>query len=65
MVLIYNGIWFALPIIALALCVVDPAAARATIEAAERWARRHSRPILLAVSFGVGALLVVRGALAY
>jgi Sap-like sulfolipid-1-addressing protein len=62
-VLTYNAIWFALPLLALAACLTRPEAAMDAISAVERWARDHSRPILLAVCFGVGAALLVRGAL--
>lgn len=62
-VLIYNAIWFAIPIVALAVCIVEPETARDAVGAIDRWARRHARVILLVVSFGVGAALVVRGAL--
>jgi hypothetical protein len=61
-VVTYNAIWFALPIIALAMCFIQPAAALAVIEAVQGWARRHSRVLLLTVSFGVGAALLVHGA---
>jgi len=62
-VLIYNVIWFALPIFALVLCIVQPSRAQAAVGGVEQWARDHSRPILLIVTFGVGIALVVRGAL--
>ena len=55
----YNAIWFAVPILALVVCITKPAAARD----AEQWAGAHSRSILLCVSFIAGAALVVRGAL--
>ena len=59
----YNAVWFALPIIALVMCIVRPATARDVVGAVERWARGHSRAILLRVSLGAGAVLLVRGAL--
>lgn len=61
--LIYNLIWFALPIAALAACIVRPAAAIAVVGAVERWARAHAREVLLVASSVVGVALVVRGAL--
>jgi hypothetical protein len=61
-VLTYNAVWYAVPIIALAMCFIQPAAALAVIEAVQRWTRRHSRVLLLTVSFGVGAALLVHGA---
>ena len=59
----YNAIWFALPILALVLCILKPDAARDAVGSVDRWAREHSRSILLWVSFLVGTALVVRGAL--
>jgi hypothetical protein len=60
---IYNAVWFAVPLAALVICLVRPAAARAFVESVEQWTRDHARGILLVVSFGVGAALVVRGIL--
>jgi hypothetical protein len=62
-VVVYNAIWYALPIVAFALCIVRPSAALNTIEAVEGWARRHSRVIVLIVSFGVGSALLIHGLL--
>ncbi|MDW5594260.1 GAP family protein [Conexibacter stalactiti] len=59
----YNAIWFALPIVALAACIVRPAEAVAIVGSIERWARDHSRAVLLVVSLVVGTALVVRGVL--
>jgi hypothetical protein len=61
--LTYNGIWFALPLAALVVCIVRPAMARDLVASVQRWTRAHARTILLATSFAVGAALVVRGAL--
>lgn len=61
---VYNVIWFAVPIAALVMCIVDPAAARDAIASVERWTRDHARGILLATSFVVGAALVIRGVVA-
>ena len=63
-VLIYNVVWFVIPIAALATCVVRPATARDAVEAIQAWTKRHARAIVLVVSFGVGAVLVVRGLIA-
>jgi hypothetical protein len=63
-VLIYNAIWYALPITALVFCIVRPGKAVAAVESVQARATEHSRAIVLTVSFGVGALLVIRGALA-
>jgi Sap, sulfolipid-1-addressing protein len=62
-VLTYNAVWFAVPILALVLCFLRPAAAQGAVRSIERWARERSRSILLVVGFGVGTALIVRGAL--
>jgi len=62
-VVTYNAVWFALPIIALVLCVLRPAAARDLVGSVDRWARERSRVILIWASLLAGAVLVVRGAL--
>jgi hypothetical protein len=62
-VLVYNAIWFAIPICALALCVVRPAAARDAVGAITSWTRLRARRIVIAASFAVGTVLVVRGVL--
>jgi len=60
---VYNVIWFAIPIAALAVCFVRPAAARDAVQAIQDWTRRHARTIVLVVAFVVGAVLVLRGVL--
>jgi hypothetical protein len=59
--LLYNAVWFALPIAALAICVVNPTLASNVVGTVEQWTREHTRAILLAVSFGVGAALIIDG----
>jgi hypothetical protein len=59
-VLLYNAIWFALPIGALAICIVRPSTARDVIAAINTWARDHSRGILTSVSVVIGVVLLVR-----
>ena len=63
-VLVYNAIWFALPIAALAMCVVHPETARDAVVSVQRWTTLHSRTILLATTFVAGAALTIRGVLA-
>jgi hypothetical protein len=63
-VLIYNVLWFTLPIATLAICVVNPEAARRAVDALQDWISGHRRGLLTGVSFGAGAALVVRGVLA-
>jgi cytochrome bd-type quinol oxidase subunit 2 len=60
---VYNGIWFAIPIAALVLCIADPDLAHKVVLAVQEWAKAHSRTIVLATSFIVGIALVIRGAL--
>jgi Sap, sulfolipid-1-addressing protein len=61
-VLLYNVVWFAIPIAALSICVVRPETARQGVQQLQSWTRRHVRTLVLIVSFAVGAVLVVRGA---
>jgi hypothetical protein len=63
-VLVYNAIWFALPILAMAMCVVHPETARDAVVSVQRWTSLHSRTILLATTFVAGAALTIRGVLA-
>jgi hypothetical protein len=62
-VVIYNAVWFLLPIAALAICIVNPDAARDAVVRVQRWTAQHSRTLLLWTSFVAGGVLVVRGAL--
>jgi small neutral amino acid transporter SnatA (MarC family) len=62
-VLTYNAIWFAIPLCALAVCIVAPEQAREAVAVLRRWTRDHLRTILLVVSSGLGTALVVKGAL--
>ena len=60
-VLVYNVVWFALPIGALAVCVIDPPAARRAVDELRMWTLRHTHTLLLMVSLVAGAGLVIRG----
>lgn len=60
----YNAIWFAVPIAALVLCLVDPDRARIVVLAVGAWTKEHSRTILIVASFVVGVALIVRGIVA-
>ena len=62
-VLIYNVIWFAIPICALVVCFIEPQAARDGAGFIESWAKRHSRTIVVYAAAGLGAILVIRGLL--
>ncbi len=60
-VLIYNVVWFALPIGALAISVIDPPAARRVVDGLRLWTLSHTHALLLTVSLVAGAGLVIRG----
>ena len=60
-VLIYNVVWFALPIGALAISVKDPPAARRAVDELRTWTLSHTRTLVLTVSFVAGVGLVIRG----
>jgi hypothetical protein len=62
-ILIYNVIWFALAITALAICIFQPSAARTSVGAVTGWSRQHARALLLVVSLAVGVALVIHGLL--
>lgn len=62
-VLIYNAIWFMVPLAALALCIVAPEAARHLVGSVNGWARRNTRAIIVSVSLATGTLLLIRGLL--
>jgi hypothetical protein len=58
---VYNAVWFALPILALVTCITDPDAARNLVRAVKQWTHDHAREILLVASFSVGTALLTRG----
>lgn len=60
-VLLYNFIWWLLPLGALVVCIVQPETARSVIEAIDDWTKRHTRQIVLCVSYALGIGLVIRG----
>ena len=62
--LIYNAVWFALPIVALVTCIVRSAMRPGTSSGGSSSGPRSLPRILLVASFGVGVALVIRGALA-
>jgi cytochrome bd-type quinol oxidase subunit 2 len=62
-VAVYDGIWFAVPIAALVLCIVDPRTAKYLVLALAHRSQENSRTIVLVTSFVVGLALVVRGLL--
>lgn len=60
-ILLYNVIWFALPITALTICIVQPDAARTVVGGVADWARHRARTILVVLSLGIGIVLLVHG----
>lgn len=59
---VYNAIWFALPIVVLAVCIWDASAARTLVDSVQERAGTHARSIVLLVSLGVGGWLLIAGA---
>jgi hypothetical protein len=62
-VLIYNAVWFALPIGALVICTFDPPAAQRAVDQLRQWTLRHTRTLVLVVSLVAGGSLLLRGLL--
>jgi hypothetical protein len=62
-VLVYNALWFSLPIVALVLSVRRPEASRDLLERGTAWAARHRRVIVVTFTGVLGAYLVVKGVL--
>ena len=60
-VLVWNLIWFAMPIAALILAMVDLRDAQAWINGVASWTRRHERVIGPVLLTGVGIYLLVKG----
>jgi hypothetical protein len=60
-VLLYNAIWFILPIAAFFVVGEHAAGARERIDDVNAWARRHERLIVVGVFASVGTYLVVKG----
>jgi hypothetical protein len=60
-VLVYNAIWFSVPIAAFVFARRRPADAHDLIERLNGWMRSHDQAILIAVFAAVGAFLVVKG----
>jgi hypothetical protein len=61
--LIYNAVWFVLPLAALVICMTRPDLARDAVGAVQAWAKRNARTIVLTIAFGVGAAMIISGAL--
>lgn len=62
-VVVYNAIWFSLPIAALVLSQYRPVESRQRLEAVGAWTRRHQRVLTLVFLAGLGTYLLVIGVL--
>ncbi len=60
-VAIYDALWFLVPLASLVLAVVRPGAARAYLDEATAWVRRHEHAVLVSGSLVLGGYLVVKG----
>jgi Sap, sulfolipid-1-addressing protein len=60
-VLVYNAIWFSVPIAALLVARQRPGAARELIERVDGWIRRHQDGLLALVFAAVGVYLTAKG----
>jgi hypothetical protein len=62
-VVVYNGIWFSLAIVALVLSVYRPTVSREVLERVISWIREHQRVITIGFFGALGGYLVVVGVL--
>lgn len=60
-VLLYNAVWFAIPLAALVVCIVDPQVARDVVGAISVWVRRNRHAIAVAGLTLAGVVLLARG----
>ena len=61
-VLIFDAIWFAIPIATLAVALRRPEDARVALDRGGAWARRHQRQLATAVFAVVGVAFALKGA---
>jgi hypothetical protein len=62
-VVVYNGIWFSVAIVALVLSVYRPTVSRDFLERVISWTREHQRVITVGFLGALGGYLVVVGVL--
>jgi hypothetical protein len=62
-VVVFNAIWFTIPVAALVVSVRRPEAARRALQRTAEWMRRHQRPVLVAGFAVVGAYFTIKGVL--
>jgi hypothetical protein len=60
-VLAYNAIWYGVSVAAVFYLLIRPSAARDMFGRLNAWARRHQRPLVVAIFSIVGAYLVAHG----
>ena len=60
-VAIYNALWFAVPIAALALAILRPGRAPEYLELATRWGRQHEQILVVVTLGGLGVYLTIKG----
>jgi len=63
-VVLYNALWFALPMTAFAVATVSPATAEAYLDRASSWARDHQDRLLVVLFAALGVYLVLKGSVA-
>ena len=61
-VAVYNALWFAVPITALALAILRPGRAPEYLERATRWGREHEQILVFATLTALGVYLTIKGA---
>jgi hypothetical protein len=61
-VAIYNLLWFAVPLAALALAVLRPGRAAGYLDRATRWGRQHEQGLVSGTFALLGAYLTIKGA---
>ena len=61
-VTIYNALWFAVPLAALALAILRPGAAPGYLARATGWGHRHEQSIVAATMGLLGIFLTIKGA---
>ena len=61
-VAIYNLLWFAVPLAALALAILRPGRAADYLDRATRWGRQHEQGLVSATFALLGAYLTIKGA---
>ena len=61
-VAIYNALWFAIPLAALALATLRPGRAPEYLDHGASWARAHEQGLVFAMFGLLGAYLTIKGA---